>query len=165
MSGRVIKIYADQGWQDTGFALPAWEENTGWLARTEGAWCFNTNSRSIGTRDADGRIPDSGKTTDTNVQGRTEHPYHGENAQTGQLVGRWGEDGQPFIVGTHCNLENKGDGRSGGTLWLRMNDHDGGLADNDGYVTVTIATFDRTRRTQWDSAAKQWVYSDTRTPV
>lgn len=23
MSGRVIKIYADQGWQDTGFALPA----------------------------------------------------------------------------------------------------------------------------------------------
>ncbi|MFI7048924.1 hypothetical protein [Streptosporangium sandarakinum] len=54
----------------------------------------------------------------------------------GQLLGRWGKEGQPFVVGTHANLEQHGN-TDGRTLWLRMND-DGGLHDNDGHLTVAI---------------------------
>ncbi|MEV0195221.1 hypothetical protein [Nonomuraea sp. NPDC050691] len=82
----------------------------------------------------------------------------------GQLIGRWGQDGQPFVVGTHADLERSGsaDGR---TLWLAMNDDDNGLHDNDGHLTVTIYASDRTRRTQWNTVEERWEYSDDHTPV
>ncbi|MGI5158567.1 hypothetical protein [Microbispora sp. CA-102843] len=164
MGGRVIDIHASKGWQDTGFALPAHQENTGWILRAEGVWCFNTAARDFATRNADARKPNSGAFFDGSTQGRAEYPYHGEGGQVGQLIGRWGKDGQPFVVGTHANLERLGsaDGR---TLWLRMNDDDNGLSDNDGHLTVTISTYDRTRRTQWNSVEKRWEYSDDHSPV
>ncbi|MQY03254.1 hypothetical protein [Actinomadura macrotermitis] len=164
MGGRVIDIHANQGWQDTGFALPAHQADTGWILRSEGAWCFNTGARDFATRDANARKPNDTRFFDAATSGRTEYPYHGEGGQVGQLIGRWGTSGQPFVVGTHANLEDTGHA-GGGTLWLRINDDDKGLRDNDGHLTVTIATYDRTRRTQWNTVEKRWEYSDDHSPV
>jgi hypothetical protein len=63
-----------------------------------------------------------------------------------------------------ANLENSGRA-GGGTLWLRINDDDNGLQDNDGHLTVDITTYDRTRRTQWNTVSKRWEYSDDHSPV
>ncbi|WP_433539552.1 hypothetical protein ACQP10_21050 [Streptosporangium sandarakinum] len=55
----------------------------------------------------------------------------------GQLLGRWGKDGQPFVVGTHANLEQHGN-TDGRTLWPRMNDDGGGPHDNDEHQGGTV---------------------------
>ncbi|MFD1146231.1 hypothetical protein [Saccharothrix hoggarensis] len=105
MSDRVIDIYADKGWQDTGFELPARAADTGWSLRAEGTWCFDTSARDYATRDGDARKPGDTRFYDASTAGRTEYLYHGRLGQVGQLIGRWGRNGRPFIVGTYANLE------------------------------------------------------------
>ncbi|CAM5321651.1 hypothetical protein [Streptomyces abikoensis] len=106
MSERVINVYADRGWQDTGFELPpGFRDTVGWSLRAEGTWCFDTSARDYATRDAAARKPNDSRFYDASTVGRTEYLYHGEGGQVGQLIGRCGRNGGPFVVGRHALLQ------------------------------------------------------------
>ncbi|MER7870075.1 hypothetical protein ABTZ90_23945 [Streptomyces cellulosae] len=60
----------------------------------------------------------------------------------GELLGRIGENGRAFPVGAGGTLT----ARSSGTLFLRINDADRCLGDNDGSITVAMAGEDKDAR-------------------
>ncbi|GLX98552.1 hypothetical protein [Herbidospora sp. NBRC 101105] len=55
VGGGVVEVFANKGWQDTGFSLPPYQRDTGWILRTKGVWCFDTAVRGYATRDANAR--------------------------------------------------------------------------------------------------------------
>ena len=131
-----MKIYAAKGWQDTGYKPGAQRKAAAWVTvRADGQWNVNVNDPARGPRDAEGRTPNSG--ANWYIPTDNTFPYSGEGAHGGQLIGRLGTTGAPFVVGTWCKIDpNQVDPND--TLWLTINDASSGLGDNDGALEVTI---------------------------
>jgi len=129
-----MKIYAKNGWQDTGYKPGAQRDAGAWVTvRAEGQWNINVKDPTGGPRDADGRSPNSGANYCMPVF--ADYPYRSEGACGGQLIGKLGTDGVPFIVGSWCKISTSAVDPND-SLWLTAND--GGLWDNDGALDVTF---------------------------
>ncbi|VVE35999.1 oxidoreductase [Pandoraea capi] len=132
-----LKVYAKDGWQDTGYKVGA-QDAPKVILRAEGEWCTRTDDRKFGRRDANGRTPNSGATYLHKVSGDKAYPYHGGDALMGQLVGRFGESGEPFLVGNHKSFRVEGMPKDV-SLWLCCNDPlHSAKQDNDGALDVTL---------------------------
>lgn len=156
-----MKVYASEGWQDTGYRIGA-QSAPKVILRASGEWCTRTDDRKFGRRDADGRTPNSGATYLHNVSGDDGYPYHGPDALMGQLIGRFGKDGQPFLIGKHKSFRVDGM-PSDVSLWLCCNDPLGSAKrDNDGALDVTLELDDASdvfapRSQHFDRPSGTWV--------
>lgn len=123
------RIYAYRDWQSTGYWVSQGERYT---IEAEGEWMYSPVAGYNG--------PEGHR--------RFYSPsfYPLPDVPGGALIGRIGDDGQPFYVGSRTGgrgmsdtdpLRESGQGRaSTGTLYLRIDDDR--LGDNKGYVTVRI---------------------------
>jgi len=156
-----VKVSATDGWQDTGYRIGA-QSAPKVILRASGEWCTNTEDRNFGRRDADGRTPNSGRTYLHKVAGDDDYPYHGSDALMGQLVGRFGEKGEPFLVGKQKSFRVDGM-PSDVSLWLCCNDPIGSAKrNNDGSLDVTLELDDErdvfaARKQHFDRVAGRWV--------
>jgi hypothetical protein len=134
-----MKIYAAKGWQDTGYKPGAQRSaGTDVVIRAEGTWCVRNDDKALGTRDANGDIPMRGNSVPLAAPDGC--PCTGEGAAAGQLIGRLGTDGAPFIVGTHCKISTNANPDD--SIWLTINDTPDGLGDNEGALDVTFEAGD-----------------------
>jgi hypothetical protein len=151
-----MQIYAAKGWQDTGYR-PGAQSSTYIVIRAEGQWCVRTDDRPYGTRNADGGRDDTGAVYWVNCEGDQAYPYSGPGARMGQLIGKFGANGAPFIVGKFQKW-SVADCPSG-TLWLCANHPD--TTNNDGSLEVTFTTsnvYGSPEKSQhWDRIAQRWV--------
>ncbi|MEA5603813.1 hypothetical protein [Nostoc sp. UHCC 0252] len=133
-----MDIYASKGWQDTGYK-PGLQKNAGsWvIVRAEGEWNVNTKDPAFGRRDANGRTPNSGATymLSTENDKNINWPYTGPRGFCGQLIGKLGSNGEPFVVGDWCKISTSLADPSD-SLWLAPNDAN--CTDNEGSLQVTF---------------------------
>ncbi|MFJ9371484.1 hypothetical protein ACIRRA_44790 [Nocardia sp. NPDC101769] len=123
------KVYANKGWQHIG-QVPA----AGSLY-AEGGWCFNVNERAARTCNSEGHGYQVGNYYIIEIaKGDQNYPYSGDQARVGQLIFRVGENGMPESLGL------RGIFSGGEDLWMRINDNDSGIADNDGYLTLRFVS-------------------------
>lgn len=158
-----MKVNAADGWQNTGYCIGA-QSAPKVILRAEGEWCTRTDYRKFGRRDPDGRTPNSGATYLHKVAGDDEYPYHGHDALMGQLIGRFGEKGDPFLIGKHKSFMVEGTPRDL-SLWLCCNDPlQSAKKDNDGAIDVTLELDDNRdpfkRSQHFDRVLNRWVYDD-----
>ncbi|MEV5576465.1 hypothetical protein AB0L06_41095 [Spirillospora sp. NPDC052269] len=102
MGSPAFIVFADQGWQDTRVGRPS--PDLALMSQASGTWCFDTTARDWATRDANGRKYGNTRWYGPTAQDDTSCRFHGLGARRGQLIGRWGEDGQPFLIGDHAYL-------------------------------------------------------------
>ncbi|WP_157112243.1 hypothetical protein [Pandoraea faecigallinarum] len=156
-----MKVYATEGWQDTGYKIGA-QSAPKVILRAQGEWCTRTDDRKFGRRDANGRTPNSGATYLHKVSGDKNYPYHGHDALMGQLVGRFGETGEPFLIGNQKSFRVEGMPKDV-SLWLCCNDPiDSARRDNDGALDVTFELDDARdvfapRPQHFDRPSGRWV--------
>ena len=71
------------------------------MIEAEGAWIYDKKRGKNAEREADGRRPNQGG--DFNAadvtKGHTSNLYSGDGGMLGQLIGRWGNNGRPFVIG------------------------------------------------------------------
>ncbi len=109
------RVYAYRGWQSTGIQL---SKGDGYTIRAEGTWLY---SPLAGPNGPEGH-----------------HRYNAPsfyplpNVRGGALIGRIGEDGNPFYVGQSTS----GRAERNGLLYLRIDDDL--LGDNQGYLTIDV---------------------------
>ncbi|WP_140862391.1 hypothetical protein [Myxococcus xanthus] len=130
-----FKVQADKGWQDTGYK-PGAQSGPYIIIRASGDW--HCRPGSIGARDANGRKPNSTLYIDSSSEGNTNYPLHEEGARIGMLIGKIGEEGDPFAVGDFRRIDHRNI-PSDVSLFLRMNDNDDGLSDNSGSLDVEFS--------------------------
>ncbi|MDR3397283.1 MAG: hypothetical protein P4M06_06945 [Pandoraea sp.] len=156
-----MKVYASEGWQDTGYRIGA-QSAPKVILRAQGEWCTRTDDRKFGRRDPDGRTPNSGATYLHKVSGDDAYPYHGHDALMGQLIGRFGKEGEPFLIGKQKSFRVDGM-PSDVSLWLCCNDPLGSAKrDNDGALDVTLELDDARdvfapRSQHFDRPSGTWV--------
>jgi hypothetical protein len=118
-----LRVYAYRDWQSTGYTVQPGERVT---IRASGEWMY---SPQAGYNGPDGHPV---------FRSPSFYPLPGVGG--GALIGRIGEDGQPFYVGRqtgHFAGRESAAGRGErGLLYLRIDDDR--LGDNRGYVTVQI---------------------------
>jgi hypothetical protein len=131
-----MKIYAAQGWQDSGYKPGAQRGAGAWaLVRAEGVWNVNVNDPSRGPRDSCGRTPNVGN--NWFIPTNADFPYSGEGSAGGQLICKIGVDGVPFPIERQCKISTA-DTNPDDTLWFIANDASDGYHDNDGALEVTF---------------------------
>lgn len=132
---RAATIYAKGDWQATGvYGQESHDRST--VMEVDGEWRYGTGRcgpKGAGTGDRN-RSP----------SGARNYPWAGAGALTGMLVGRWGEGGGAFPIGSPTAVRG-GSGEGSRQLCLRMNDHKDGYGDNDGEIAVVIDASDRTK--------------------
>jgi hypothetical protein len=111
------RIYAYRGWQSTGVQVSQGDIYT---IRAKGSWLY---SPFAGPNGPEGHRRFS-------APGFYPLPRVGGGA----LIGRIGEDGQPFYVGSRTS----GRAERHGLLYLRIDDDR--LGDNEGYLEVQVTT-------------------------
>jgi hypothetical protein len=115
--GMLFDVHADQIWQDTGVQATPGDQLT--IIQVNGEWTYWEAGPE--RFDANGNVK--------------EGPQEGSklpSASLGSLIGRIGEDGDPFLVGRWRTFTAPAEG----ALYLAMNDGD--YDDNAGYITVMI---------------------------
>ena len=133
---------ADAPWTDTGLLLA---EGTRVTIVGEGDWLLNKNDPNDPRHDVNGDpLGNPGVAGPPGTPGWTSRTCNG-----GSLIGRLGEDGEPFQIGEFIEFTVGEDARytnglgethsaptKAGVLYLGVNDSV--FADNDGAVTVTV---------------------------
>ena len=117
-----LSVIASDSWQDTNIQINAGDKL--WIEYKAGKW----SSRDYGVQGYY-VAPGAESTTETYDCMPIPQTETGLNG----LIGKIG-DGQPFIV----NEKFEGIAPNSGALFLRMNDCDEWLSDNDGNITVAI---------------------------
>ncbi len=122
------EVQASNGWQFSGVVLKPEDQV---VISAQGLWTANP---ATGFVSADGNHRYS-------TNGRGNYAYSGADGYEGQLIGRIGVGGAPFVSGTAHEL-GKGN-HPAGDLYFVINDDlysvsGGGLADNQGTQIVTI---------------------------
>lgn len=112
-----FEVKSWKGWQHTNLFLSPGDQVK--IRYVSGSWTIDT--RNYKKVDASGHA-DAGRGTFVS------------DGRAGALVGYIG-DGDPFLVGNALDLR----ARTKGPLWLRMDDGDRMLEDNDGTIIVSIA--------------------------
>ena len=127
-----FKVETDQGWQNTGYNVTANEP----LALAVIGY-LNNNSDANNRR-----FNYYGPTGNINAAGGTNLPL--ETSPPGSLIGKIGANGDPFGVGEFVIFADGGQNplSETGELYLRVNDNDGNLSDNDGKFFVWIMNID-----------------------
>ncbi len=124
-STTIRTVFASQGWQDTKLNVHAGDEVT--IEYRSGTW---TSTRGIvESTDADGQpvnAPDW-------LYCSCGEPLPGDSTQA--LIGKIGST-QPFFVGDEKDFR----ATDSGNIFLRINDSDRGLSDNDGSLQIAITT-------------------------
>ena len=115
-----VEVFAAKGWQDTRVQVRAGDSLE--ITCVSGIWAGKTGN-SIFTG------PEGGHPSQDYFCNPISHKETGFNALIGKI---W--YGKPFMVGRHFT----GTAGISGTLYLRMNDCDNWIADNEGSVSVTI---------------------------
>jgi hypothetical protein len=115
-----FEVLAAKGWQDTGVQVNAGDILE--ISYVSGLW-----TGKIGLNDYSG--PEGGHPSQDYLCNPMSHKETGFNALIGII---W--TGKPFMVGRHFT----GTADISGGLYLRMNDCDEWLEDNEGSVVVTI---------------------------
>ena len=115
-----FEVLAAKGWQDTGVQVNSGDRLE--MIYVEGLWTGKTENNNY-------TGPEGGKPSQDYPCSPISHKETGYNALIGKI---W--YGKPFMVGRHFI----GTALISGTLYLRMNDCDEWLADNEGSVYVTI---------------------------
>ena len=113
-------VSAVKGWQNTGVQVNAGDRLE--ITYVSGIWTGKTGNNIFSG-------PEGGHTSQDYFCNPMSHKETGFNALIGKI---W--YGKPFMVGQHF----AGTVHISGTLYLRMNDCDEWLADNEGSVIVTI---------------------------
>lgn len=108
------RIYAYRDWQSMGIQVHPWDTL---YMRAEGQWLYTPGEYHGPEGHKKYRSPDT-------------YPING--VPGGVLIGRFGEDGEPFYVGSGGTFMADREGY----LYLRINDDI--LSDNEGFVTVEI---------------------------
>jgi hypothetical protein len=124
----IVTIKATSGWQ----RVPLRLGGHGVLHfAAQGQWVFNPSQPAV---DADGAasLP---------TLGRTSYAFSGVGGQEGQLVGRIGKSGAPFVAGPH-GFHQVARGERGPLFLIINDDHlkgaGVGLSDNSGTLRVRI---------------------------
>ncbi len=115
--GTLFDVHADRVWQDTGVQVTPGDQIT--IVQVNGEWTYWEAGPE--RFDANGDVREG-------PQEGSELP----SASLGSLIGRIGEDGEPFLVERWRTFTATAEG----TLYLAMNDGD--YNDNAGYITVMI---------------------------
>ncbi len=115
-----FEVFAAKGWQDTGVFVNSGDQVE--IIYVKGLW---TEKKGINYYTG----PAGGKSSQDNPCNPMSHKETGYNALIGKI---W--YGKPFLVGQYFT----GKALISGTLYLRMNDCDQWLADNDGSVHLLI---------------------------
>jgi hypothetical protein len=114
------RIYAYRDWQSTGYTIHPGEQYT---IRAWGKWMYSPKAGY------------NGPAGHSVFRAPSFYPLPGVGG--GALIGRIGEEGQPFYVGRRSSGYDYERGwESTGLLYLRIDDDR--LGDNKGYVTVQI---------------------------
>ncbi len=108
------RIYAYRDWQSVGIQVHPWDTL---YIRAEGSWLYTPGEYHGPEGHRTYRSPDT---------------YPINAVPGGVLIGRFGEDGEPFYVGRSGTFVADREG----FLYLRINDDI--LSDNEGYVTVEV---------------------------
>lgn len=115
-----FEVFAAKGWQDTGVYVNSGDQVE--IIYVKGLWTGKSGLKNY-------TGPAGGKPSRGNPCNPMSHIETGYNALIGKI---W--YGKPFLVGQHFT----GKALISGTLFLRMNDCDQWLDDNDGSVHVLI---------------------------
>jgi len=124
----IVTINAAGGWQ----RVPLRLGGHGVLHFTaQGKWIFNPSQPAV---DGDGAA-------NLSTAGRTSYAFSGTEGREGQLIGRIGAGGAPFVAGAHGFHQMAR--HEVGPLYLMINDDykqsaGAGLADNSGVLRVRI---------------------------
>ncbi|MDY7041470.1 MAG: hypothetical protein SVX38_11460 [Chloroflexota bacterium] len=110
------RIYAYRGWQSLGFTLHPGEVIT---IKAQGSWLYSPDVSYHGPQGSSVQFP-------------APLYYPLPNRIGGCLIGRIGDDGEPFYVGWGTTVQSNALGR----LYLRINDDI--VTDNDGHITVEV---------------------------
>ncbi len=155
-----MKVQAASGWQDTGFK-PGAQSGKYVVVLATGEWNLREPDDKFGLRDPAGRRPNAGNSYMYSTEGGN-FPYAGPGGYFGQLIGKIGANGAPFIVGTYGHIDiDSSDPNS--SLWLCANDELNGQGDNSGALDVKIYSSDGGRDTtpkwHWDGLNGRWYTS------
>lgn len=124
----IVMVKAERGWQ----RVPLRLGGHGVLYFTaEGKWIFNPSQPAV-NGDGAANLP---------TAGRTSYTFSGAGGREGQLIGRIGAGGAPFVAGAR-GLHQVAR-REAGPLYLMINDDfkqsaGAGLADNSGHLRVRV---------------------------
>lgn len=118
-------IQASQGWQNSGASITSGQP---YIVYAKGVW----------TMDLQDNLTWHGAGGVTNAAPGSNLPLN--TTHVGTLIGKIGTGGQPFGIGEYTVFAPGGQGNptSSGDLYLRINDPDGNLGDNDGFMKVFI---------------------------
>jgi hypothetical protein len=133
-----MQVDAKQDWQDTGLR-PGAQNGAYIVIRATGEWHTRPTDERYGTRNAEGMYDNTTAQYPVSSEGDTNYRYSGPGGLYGQLIGKIGQNGNPFIVGSYCRIEIAGN-NSTDTLWLRINDDQ--LDNNWGSLDVTWSVSD-----------------------
>lgn len=118
------RIFAYRDWQTVGVQV---QPGDMLYIRAQGRWLYTPGEFHGPEGHASYPAPDT-------------YPVSGYQIPGGVLLGRIGEDGDPFIVGSSLTIyaDHVGNhvGNQAGTLFFRINDDI--LSDNEGFVTVEV---------------------------
>lgn len=117
-------ISANDGWQNSGINISA---GNSLIFLTRGAWASNIDDRPLNWWGPSGR---------TNAGSGA--PLSSSPGQA--LIGKIGSSGAPFEIGTYVVFGNGGQDplNQSGTLYMRINDSDATLGDNQGTMVVAV---------------------------
>ena len=124
----IVTVKAERGWQ----RVPLRLGGHGVLHfHANGRWVFNPSQPAV---DGDGAA-------NLSTAGRTSYTFSGTQGREGQLIGRIGAGGAPFVAGARGFHQVAR--REAGPLYLMINDDfrqsaGAGLADNSGTLRVRV---------------------------
>jgi hypothetical protein len=125
-----MEIYANLGWQDTGLSVSLEDKVT--IRYVSGKWTGGIGKGSW--YDGRGDLAAKYKCIEHYEPNQCDEPM--PNVYNGTLVGKVGRP--VFEVGNYLQFYS----REKGDIYLRMNDHDEGLFDNEGFLIVEIIVDD-----------------------
>ncbi len=153
-----MKLSAAKGWVNTGY-------NVGSMSglyvniHSTGFWCCRNDNVPYGTRDAGGRGR-SGQSNLVSVEGDERYPYLGPGARMGQLIGKFQESGEIFVVNENKSIVIQSV-PAGLPLFLRINFPT--LSDCSGEIDIQFSTsdgiLDKPPAEYYDRIAQRWIKS------
>lgn len=152
-----MKIDASNGWHDTGLEPAIVQGQFITVKVVQGAFQY----RDIAL-DANGLKPEAGIHDHSSIstENNAHYPYNGKAARSGQLIGKLGEDGAPFMVGDYCQIPTKGKSRNS-RLYLRINLSDQERRKPQGELHVDVSVSNerdfQACGERWDLRLNRWV--------
>ncbi|MBN1798261.1 MAG: FecR domain-containing protein [Spirochaetales bacterium] len=111
----IFRVSAQKGWQDTGIQISTGDRVT--IDYVSGSWAV------------------AGAVNQTDADGENRETSGPKNYKKGALIGRIGGEDDLFLVGKYLDIESA---ERSGNLYLRINEPDGVLYDNNGSLKIRI---------------------------